>query len=62
MRRWMKYLLLDAPSAEHPQREIKAAYPDARDFDPQPLGDCWFFTTELQKPAAKPFYDAPGWS
>jgi len=33
-------------SAPHPQAVITGLFPDAADFDPRPVGDCWFFTAE----------------
>ena len=33
-------------SGRHPQTVITELFPDAMDFDPRSVGDCWFFTAE----------------
>jgi hypothetical protein len=34
---------------EHPQVEILKDFPDATDWQPESLGDCWFFHAEEHK-------------
>lgn len=38
----------------HPQMEILVVAPDADNWEPAPLGDCWFFD-------ADPIVDCPAW-
>ncbi len=43
------YSLINAEQAgehEHPQVVISKTFPDAIDFEPAPIGDCWFFRAE----------------
>lgn len=34
----------EAGKTEHPQKVILELAPDAHDFEPAPIGDCWLFT------------------
>lgn len=34
---------LNAGASGRPQEVIVAAFPDAHDFRPESIGDCWFF-------------------
>lgn len=36
----------DAGEAEHPEVVIRRHFPDARGFEPESFGDCWFFEAE----------------
>jgi hypothetical protein len=36
----------DAGEREHPQVVIRKTFPDAIDFEPRSVGDCWFFKAE----------------
>jgi hypothetical protein len=50
----------EAGRTEHPQLVIQAFFPDAHDFEPVPVADCWLFTAERRdiKPAF--FEELPG--
>lgn len=43
----------ESGATRHPQIEIRAIAPDARDFEPHTIGDCWIFmATKIENPPA----------
>lgn len=40
----------DAGEQRHPQIVIREIAPDAFDFEPAPIGDCWLFTSDVISP------------